>query len=313
MITDEQRKERINYLGATDASAVLGMSRWSTPLSVWAEKIGLVPPKDLSRNRAVIRGTKLEPYVSDLFEEETGKKLAVVPDTAYHPKYKFLAANLDRILPAEDAIVELKTANWRQKKEWADGQAPREHIIQVMHQLAVTGKPRAYLACLILGDDDPLTIRTIERDEAAIANLVKREIEFWRGFVETKIMPATVMSGDKETLDAMFPEAEDEKAIQLGDDAAKLIEALGAYTADALHLEDEINKLQNTLRALLGTAECGETATHRVYWTNTRARRFDRDAFCAKHGDLYELFRKESVVRKFLIKEKREAFSGKPS
>ncbi|OIQ63445.1 hypothetical protein GALL_550140 [mine drainage metagenome] len=58
--------------------------------------------------------------------------------------------------------------------------------LQVMHQLAVTGKQAADVAVLICGQD--LQIHRIERDEGMIARLVELERQFWR-YVETDTAP----------------------------------------------------------------------------------------------------------------------------
>jgi predicted phage-related endonuclease len=47
--------ERIGFIGSSDAAAVLGLSRWKTPLQIWAEKTGQVVPDDISDKEAVIK------------------------------------------------------------------------------------------------------------------------------------------------------------------------------------------------------------------------------------------------------------------
>lgn len=302
MITPEQRAERINYIGASESAAVLGMGSFGmTPLSVWAEKTGMITPKDLSKNTAVQRGNRLEPVIADEFEEKTGWKLETVPETIYHPKYKFIAANLDRRIVGTGEVVELKWAGIQQKDQWADGGAPKSYVIQVLHQLAVTGAPRGHLACMM--GNEPLIHRIIERDDKAINNLIKRLVEFWTKFVVPKTMPGIFQADDKETLDKLFAQAVEEKTIPLNDNAAKIIELVAAASADYTSLGLQIDAWLNELRAMLGDAESGTTATHRVYWSNSSTRRMDMEKFKAEQAELYAKYCVEKKTRRFLIKE----------
>ena len=74
MLTEQQVKERINYLGGGDAAAILGLSRYRTALQVWAIKTGAILPQDISQEMPVKLGNMLEETVCKLFEEETGNE-----------------------------------------------------------------------------------------------------------------------------------------------------------------------------------------------------------------------------------------------
>ena len=64
MLTEQQIKERKNYIGGSDCAAVLGMSRWGSPLTVWMEKTGQSEVKE--ENLAMKLGNKLEQIVAEL-------------------------------------------------------------------------------------------------------------------------------------------------------------------------------------------------------------------------------------------------------
>ena len=66
--------DRTKFIGGSDAAAVVGLSRWKSPIELWAEKTGQVEPEDVSDKMAVRVGKKLESAVAEFFEEETGKK-----------------------------------------------------------------------------------------------------------------------------------------------------------------------------------------------------------------------------------------------
>lgn len=304
MLTDSQLKERVHYIGASEAAAVLGMSRWGSPLSVWAEKTGAIKPEDISDLLPVKLGNKLEQTVAELFMEETGKQVARVNSTVYHPKYPFIGANLDRRVVGERAVLECKTAGAFKYKEWEGDEFPAEYVIQVMHQLAVTGYERGYLAVLI-GNQD-FKIKTIDRDEEALAKLVNREVEFWKTFIEPNVMPSVIRANDKDTLSRLFPEAADGKEIELDDRADAICEILDGMKADKRNLEAKIEQHENELRAMLKDAEIGRTNNHKIYWANVTTNRLDTDALKEKRPEVFAAFRKMTTARRLLIKTNKQ-------
>ena len=78
MLTAQQKKERLNYIGSTDIAGVLGMSQYKSPLSVWSEKTGQIIPEDISNKLQVKLGIKMESIVGELFTEETQKIIVLI-------------------------------------------------------------------------------------------------------------------------------------------------------------------------------------------------------------------------------------------
>lgn len=291
MLTATQLKERQGYIGGSDAAGVLGLSRWATPLGIWAEKTGqYVQEVD---SLAAKLGQKLEQAVADLFMEETGKKVHKVNETKYHAKYPFLACNIDRRVVGENAILECKTASAWKAKEWDGEEIPREYILQVMHMLAVTGAQCAYIAVLI-GNQD-FKWKTIWRDEKALADMVKKEVAFWNDFVVPKVMPAVVSWKDKDPLNGLFPVATDE-TVTLDDTANAIAEVLEGMEADYGNLGAQIEKSKNELKALMGKAAKAETDHWTFSWTNVPEKRIE--AFTKK------------AHRRFNTKRKGESKNG---
>ncbi|MNR05401.1 hypothetical protein D3C85_1214310 [compost metagenome] len=76
--------------------------------------------------------------------------------------------------------------------------------LQVMHQLAVTGKQAADVAVLLGGQT--LEIHRIERDEQMIARLIELERKFWH-YVETDTPPPADGTASAESaLRCLYPE-----------------------------------------------------------------------------------------------------------
>ena len=255
--TKEAKEARKQYIGGSDAAAILGISRYKTPLQVWAIKTGEIVPPDIDDVVAVKLGKKLEQTVAEFFEDATGKKLARVNNTIYHPDYPFLAANIDRRVIGEEAGFEAKTTNQFKQSEWEKEEIPVEYLIQCIHCMAVTGWPVWYIAVLI--GNQKFLWKKIERQNKVIDDLVKKEVAFWNNFVVPKIMPMQITSEDSSILYVLFPHAAEESVIELGDDASKICESLDSMKADYNVLEKEIDAQENTLKAMLKTYETGVT------------------------------------------------------
>lgn len=74
MSRDEWLQLRQKTIGGSDAAAIIGLNKWETPYSVWAEKTGRIAHTE--DNEAMRTGRDLEEYVAKRFEEATGKKSA---------------------------------------------------------------------------------------------------------------------------------------------------------------------------------------------------------------------------------------------
>jgi len=302
MLTKEQIKERQNYLGGGDCAAVLGMSRFSTPLTVWAEKTGNIIPEDISEKLRVKLGNKLEATVADLFTEETGKILHRKNETIYHPTYKFLAANIDRRVVGERAGFEAKTTGSYSYRDWEGAdEIPMEYLLQCIHYLAVTGWDKWYIACLI--GNQKFVWKEIKREEKVINDLIKKEVFFWREFVEKKVMPMQITRNDEDVLSQLFPQATEGAVTELDDQANAICESLDSLKADKKVLEGEIEQQENTLRALLKDNESGKSNNWLVSWKNQMDRRVNIDALKNEQQEIYNRYLVEKVKRVLRIKK----------
>jgi len=264
MLTVEQLAERKNYLGGSDAAAALGMSRWKTPLTLWAEKTGMIEPEDISEKLPVKLGNKMEQIVVELFEEETGKKCRRVNEARFHPSYPFLGANVDRRVVGEDAILEVKTASAWKAKEWQGEEFPMEYLIQVYHYLLVTGAAYAYLAVLI--GNQSFIWKRIDRDEALLAEMQKKLVEFWTEYIARKVQPQVIKAGDSDTLYWMYPKEITGSMIHLGDEVDRMVEQRSALFQDKATITKQLSTMDALIKAQLGSAEIGITSKYRISW-----------------------------------------------
>jgi len=94
--------------------------------------------------------------------------------------------------------------------------------------------------------------------------------------------------------------------IELPETAEELIQQY--FSASSTIKEQEIIKAEaeNKLKNLLQEAPKGRTDTHRVIWKNVVSNRLDTKSLKNAHPDIFGEFTKESVSRRFEIKEVKE-------
>ena len=93
-------------------------------------------------------GNILEPIVATHYSKRSGHRVRRINAVLQHPdpKLPWMLANIDReVIGAEDVqILECKTAGINGARLWKEG-VPEYVQLQVMHQLAVTGKPSSWM------------------------------------------------------------------------------------------------------------------------------------------------------------------------
>jgi putative phage-type endonuclease len=199
--------ERQSGLGSSDAAAALGISPYTSPLSLYLMKIGAAPP--VAENSAMRWGTRLEPIIAEAYSEESGHGFVAEQQFLRSPERPWMLATLDRVRD-DGRIVELKCVGTRSAHLWGEpgsDEVPDFYLCQVMHQLIVAGADVADVAALIGGND--LRVYTIRRDDAVAARIVAVEEEFW-SHVQRRDPPPVDPARDGSALARLWPRAEGE-------------------------------------------------------------------------------------------------------
>lgn len=253
-----QHEDWLDYrrkgLGGSDVAAICGMSRYKSPMEVYLDKLGEIPP--LEDNPKMKAGRMLEPLIADWFAEETGMKVQRQNAIFQHREHEHMLANIDRWLPGQNAGLEIKNTAEYCRDDWSGTQAPTEYILQCNHYMAVTGAERWYIAVLIGGWDFQWKI--IERDEELIKNLITIECEFWHNNVLEKIPPA-LSHQDTDYLKETYKDSIADSSLDLPEEAYPIIETY--YEADKAAKSAELAKetAKNQIKGIMGYKE-------RAYW-----------------------------------------------
>lgn len=155
------RQSRFN---ASESAAVLGLSPWQTPYQLWLQKTGRAANKP---NAAMLRGTELEPVARAAYEDQT--ELVMQPVVLEAGRF---SASLDGMTLDGDLILEIKCPLRGTRSDlWQDvavGAVPEHYVMQVQHQLMVSGAQTAHLWVY---DGSGGLLHEIARDEACMARI----------------------------------------------------------------------------------------------------------------------------------------------
>lgn len=197
---------RMNGIGGSDASAVVGMNPYKTNIELFEEKTGRRIQEDISEKPYVIYGKQAEEYIRELFRLDYPEY-----QVEHHEfrilqslSYPFMQASLDGELTDQErrrGILEIKTTNILQSmqyEKWKD-RIPDNYYIQVLHYLLVTGYDFVVLRAHLVsewGRDRRTTVKHyfIEREEVRedLDMLLKEEKKFW-AYVESGRKPPLIL------------------------------------------------------------------------------------------------------------------------
>ena len=262
-------QDRKEYIGGSDIAAVMGVSRWKTPLQLWAEKTGQVEPPDLSKNEAVEMGIELEDTVARLFTKRTGLVVRRSPKRYQHPDYPYFACQVDRLVTGTDELLECKTASAYVAKEWEGEEIPTEYILQVQWQLMITGRTTGWIAVLIGGQK--FACRKIESDSVLQEQMIEAALKFW-DMVQNKIAPIA-MADDNSFLVQLYPKAGElvKEAAQDINDAIALLQQTKAQIIDLEKTKDEV---ESKIKAAIGEFKGLKTQEYTAKWINVKGSTF---------------------------------------
>ena len=291
----EKLNDRRNFLGASEAAAVVGLSRYRTPFEVWLEKTGQAENRE--ETLAMRVGTALEPVVLGLFEEKTGMKVTDRQKQIVHPDHAFIRATLDGLI--EGAVVEAKTTG--SIEGWGEegtDEVPMEYIVQTQVQMALTGYEIAFIPVLIGRSD--FRIYRIKKDAELISNIIKRAVSFW-DLVQTLTPPTPTSLSD---LALAYPR--DTGKILIADqELEEAVLALAELKATIAEGEKRSEELEAFIKSFLKdySVLSSQDGRQLCSWKTQKSSRFDQKTFQIHHPQIFNQYKKESETRVFRLKK----------
>lgn len=280
MSRDEWLAARRVSIGGSDAAGIVGLSKYASPFSVWADKTGR--GKEVEDTEAIRLGNDLEDYVARRWMEATGKKVRRENSIIKNSKYPFAHANIDRAVIGEKAGLECKTTSTLNIKQFNGVEFPEKYYAQCAHYLAVTGWDRWYLAVLVFGKG--FYTYTLERDQDEIDALMAAEGLFW-GFVENDIPPMS--DGADATTDAIstaWRESNGESIDLIGRDS--MLDEYTQLRGQKKAIEERIAEIENCIKVDMEEAERAECGRYTVSWKTQQRSTFQAKEFTKAHPEI---------------------------
>ena len=269
--------DRTKYIGGSDIGAILGLSRFRTPLEVWMEKTG----KEFKKLDSLpLRfGSFAEEFVASEYSRATGFELLHDESIYIHSAHSYMSAHIDRFVLsnalsnalgnklADDLgnqlsnnsplppsrILECKTANPFSSGDWGEvgsDQVPMSYLCQCIWYMAITGIDRTDLAVLF-GNSD-FRIYEIGRDKELEELVLAKASTFWNDYVLKDIPPPASNETDCQTL---FSKGDATKKAQATEETLDLTKRLHALNGEITVREEELSTIKQNIMNQMGEAE----------------------------------------------------------
>jgi len=267
-------------------------------------KQGKMERPDLSNIEAVQMGHVMEPVIGQLAQKALGIELTKIDDAYTHPYEHWMRSHFDFVGRGNDGqafLVEAKNYNaaTRNKFDAESGLLPPADMAQLVHEAAVFGVQKIYLAVLFGGQEFVLIPQTItdEMKESHVQEMAKLWAHVKAG---TALPPET-----SDQARALFPVSQEglKTASQSVEQAAAV---LSQIKAQIKALEAQEDQLATMLQGYLADADTLVTVDGRVLatWKSAKASmKFDSKLFATAMPDIYRQFTVSSPgSRRFLLK-----------
>lgn len=286
---EEWLEQRRNGVGGSDVAAIMGISKWSTPMRVWMQKLRPDPNDDISDKPYVRFGTFMEPHIGAWYQSEhPDREVRRVNAICQSIDRPWAQASLDFEVRDPDlgwGVLEIKTAG--NDKDWQDG-VPQYYLTQVIHYMSVTGRAFADVA-VFFRDTCEFSEYRVMRDEEDIDAVNDAVDDFWHNYVETGVMP-DIMPDDMSAY-AFVTGSPDGEIVEDGDPETDEIIARYLDASEAERSARETKRAASAeLVQRIGNHKGLSTMTSVVTWTRKHMRRFDVKRFMDDHRDLYDLY-----------------------
>ena len=256
IIRPENREEWLKIrecgVGASEVAAVVGLSPWDTPFSLWLRKTGQAA--QLEENVAMHLGSLLEPVVVQLWEEQTGFKAvkSSAKDIIYQdPERPWRKCTPDRIAyeigddgKRKKVLLEIKTS----RSEFDPDNLPIHYVCQCQYQMHITGIHVCYLCWLASGLSYGHV--RIEYDAEFAEFLVKKVDEFWNENVLGNKEPDCISVSD-----FAIKGSDPGTTIEADDDAFVQILSLRTINKALSKDEEEAEACKDAIKLYMGEKE----------------------------------------------------------
>ena len=267
-------------------------------------KQGKMDIPDLSGIEAVQMGHVMEPVIGNLAQSKLKVELKKVEESLTHPKEPWFRSHFDFVGTenGQTILVECKNYGSHQRNKFDDvsNTIPNADMAQLVHEAAVFGNTRIYLAVLFGGQEFvmfPYDITDQQKTE-----LIQQMAKVW-AHVQTG---TTLPPEDLEQVKLLYPKDNPESVRMASRSVEEACQALRSIKEEIKLLEGREEQLQTLIAGFMETASSLQTIDGKVLatWKAAKAsKRFDAKLFQSAMPDIYDQFVVEQAgSRRFLIK-----------
>lgn len=248
---DKWLEQRCKTVGSSDIAIITGMTKWQTPLGLWAEKTGKVPPQE--ETPAMRYGKLVENAIQEVFQM-MHPEFEVIPNeiTYLSDEFNFASATPDSILkhkyrkpgPKQRGLLECKhTAVY---KGWEDGGATDYSHVQSMWQMGVMQMSWSHIAAVVGGRINDMKDPYFDFEPELFDNL----INVAGGFMEhvQKDIPPVAGANDSKILKELI-DVEDATEKQIGPEYLLQLHNYKSVKAKIKKLKQELDLLNDDKKA----------------------------------------------------------------
>lgn len=253
-------------VGGSEIAAICGLNPpgWATAFDVWADKLGLVPPRPPSLRMRL--GSFLEPFILDEYAALTGRavkrcELSIHFDT----DFPFAFASPDAFEVESGDGVEAKSVG-RADDDWGEDETdriPPHYLAQVTWQMGVCRRDCWHVAALF---PNLLRVYTVRFDRVFFATMYARAERFWRDHVAKQEPPPMRGTTVDDYLKGRFP-IDKVPLRQASEIEVQKAEALLTIKERITEFEGLAETYTNELKQDIGEAAGIEWERGRVLWT----------------------------------------------
>lgn len=240
--TLEWHAERLQGIGGSEVAAILGLSKWATPLSVWREKTKREESSFNPRWEMEI-GSHMESKIAKTWADEVGCELFVVPYMRNKEK-PWRAASLDRVCKFPGHSPQGVEIKWT-SHPWVN--IPDQYYCQIQWYLGISGLSSMWL--VVAGPHQAPEGTLVHFDFEAFSTLCEQVDAFWNDNVLADVAPepTTVEEMKAYQIARLVPGV----AVEASSGVTALVEQIQAQKQQITCLEASITEKEAELAAWL--------------------------------------------------------------
>ena len=305
-LTQADLDQRLKFVGASEAAAILGLDPWRTAADIWALKTGRV--ESGAAGDAADLGIRLEPVVLDWAAELLGpldrNRRIIRDDLRLGATFDALTQYSEPVEAKTSGLLSLRTEDWG---DAGTDEVPERVIIQAHVQMILAEANVCHVPTLLGGRG--LVMYQVEINVELAKMLAETIPAWWDRFVATDTPPDD--STPSISILKRYKRVP-EKVAEIDPQLARDYQHYAQCVKDAEALKEDA---QAKLLAAMGDAEAADFGDAEKLFTyaETKTNRFAVAEFKAANPELHREFCRESAFRSLRLVRKPKAPKTKGS